>query len=53
MALDWALLTKFICLGFFAVSMVFQLFNGNSSQIHVSKTIFEPVFNSFPHNDTF
>ena len=29
-----------ICLGFYAVSTVFQLFNGDSSQIHVSWTFF-------------
>ena len=31
---------KFVCLGFHAVSTVFQLFNGDSSQIHVSRTVF-------------
>ena len=30
----------FVCLGFYAVSKVFQLFNADSSQIHVSWTIF-------------
>ena len=29
-----------VCLGFYAVWTVFQLFNGFSSQIHVSWTIF-------------
>ena len=29
----------FVCLGFYAVSTVFQLFNSDSSQIHVSWTI--------------
>ena len=29
----------FVCLGFYAVSTVFQLFNGDSSQIHASWTI--------------
>ena len=29
------------CLGFYAVSTVFQLFNSNISQIHVSWTIFK------------
>ena len=31
---------EFVCLGFYAVSTVFQLFNCDSSQIHVSWTIF-------------
>ena len=30
----------FVCLGFYTVSNVFQLFNGHKSQIHVSWTIF-------------
>ena len=29
----------FVCLGFYVVSTIFQLFNGDSSQIHVSWTI--------------
>ena len=29
-----------VCLWFYAVSTVFQLFNGDSSQIHISFTIF-------------
>ena len=38
-----------VCLGFYAGSAVFQLLNGDSSQIHVSWTIFNqylitPVF---------
>ena len=42
-------LKKFNCLWFYAVSTVFQLFNGDSSQIHVSWTIFDqylisPIF---------
>ena len=32
---------KFVCLGFNAVSTVFQLSNGDSSQIQVSWTIFD------------
>ena len=31
----------FVCLGFYAVSTVFQLFKGDGSQIHVSWTIFD------------
>ena len=31
---------RFVCLGFYAVSTVFQLINGDSSQIHVSWAIF-------------
>ena len=31
---------EFICLGFYAISTVYQLFNGDRSQIHVSWTIF-------------
>ena len=33
---------RFVWLGFYAVSTVFQLFNGDSAQIHVSWTIFRP-----------
>ena len=36
----------FDCLGFYAVSTVFQLFNGKSSQIHVSWTIFNQYLTS-------
>ena len=36
----------FVCLGFCAVSTVFQLFNGNSSQSHVSLTIFNQYLTS-------
>ena len=32
---------KFVCLGFYAASTVFQLFKGDSSQISVSWTIFD------------
>ena len=32
--------SMFVCFKFYAVSKVFQLFNGNSSQTHVSWTIF-------------
>ena len=32
-------LDSFVCLGFYAVSTVFQLFNGDSSTIYVSWTI--------------
>ena len=39
----------FVCLGFYAISTVFQLFNGNSSQIHVSWTI----FNQYRGSDTY
>ena len=35
-----------VCFGFYAVSTVFQLFNSNSSQIHVSWTIF--LTSSYP-----
>ena len=31
-------LSGFVCLGFYAVSTVFQLFNGDSSRIYVSWT---------------
>ena len=37
---------KFICLGFYVVLAVFQLFNGDSSQTHVSGTIFYQYFTS-------
>ena len=33
----------FVCLGFYAISTVFQLFNSHSSQIHVSLNYFEPI----------
>ena len=36
----------FVCLGFYAVSTVFQLFNSDSSQIHVSWTIFNQYLTS-------
>ena len=36
----------FVCLGFYAVLIVFQLFNGNSSQIHVSGIIFNQYLTS-------
>ena len=36
----------FVCLGFYAVSTVIQLFNGDSSQIHVSWTIFNQYLTS-------
>ena len=37
----------FVCLGFYVVSMVFKLFNSDSSQIHVSWTFF---FNQYLTN---
>ena len=36
----------FVCLGFYVVSTVFQLFNSDSSQTHVSWTIFNQYFTS-------
>ena len=36
----------FVCLGFYAVSTVFQLFKGDSSQIRVSWTIFNKYLTS-------
>ena len=36
----------FVCLAFYAVSTVFQLFNSDSSQIHVSWTIFNQYLTS-------
>ena len=35
-----------VCLGFYPVSTVLQLFNGDSSQIHVSWTIFNQYLTS-------
>ena len=35
-----------VCLGFYPVSTVFQLFNGDSSQIHVSWTFFNQYLTS-------
>ena len=34
------------CLGFYALSTVFQLFNSDRSQIHVSWTIFNQLLTS-------
>ena len=40
------LIQMFVCLGFYAISKVFQLFNSDSSQIHVTRTIFDQYFTS-------
>ena len=37
---------EFVCLGFYAISKVFQLSNGDNSQIHVSWTIFNQYLTS-------
>ena len=36
----------FVCLGFYAVSTLFKFFNSDSSQIHVSWTIFNQYLTS-------
>ena len=40
------LFVLFVCLGFHVISTVFQLFNSDSSQIHVSWTIFNQYLTS-------
>ena len=42
----WYLIVLFLSLGFYSVSTVFQLFNGDSSQIYVSWTIFNQYLTS-------
>ena len=42
----WYDLDKNACLGFYVVSTVFNLSNGDSSQIHVSWTIFNQYLTS-------
>ena len=44
--MNMKLFELFVCLGFYTVSMVFQLFNSDSSQIHVSWTIFNQYLTS-------